>query len=243
MSKTILITGASTGIGAAVALRMALGNRVIVHYHTSREAAEEVAAGVQKRGGTALVAQADLSTESGCRGLAAFAAEHCGKLDVLVNNAGGVIRRQGTREFEWDLIARVFALNTFSAMFLSSQCVPLLEQGENPSIVNVTSIAIRHGAPTAAIYGAAKGALDVFTRGLARELAPAIRVNAVAPGVIETPFHDKYTTPERLAMFRSQTPLARNGTAEEIAAAVEFLIENQFTTGETLDVNGGLFMR
>jgi 3-oxoacyl-[acyl-carrier protein] reductase len=136
-----------------------------------------------------------------------------------------------------------FALNVFSAMRVASLCIPLLEQAENPCIVNLTSIAARHGAPTATIYGACKGALDSFTRGLAKELAPKIRVNAVAPGVIETPFHDKVTSPERLAEFRAATPLNRNGQAHEIATAIGFLVDNRFTTGETIDVNGGLFMR
>ena len=187
--------------------------------------------------------QANLATEAGCRQVAAFVTERCGKLDVLVNNAGGLIRRQTARELSWQLMQEIFALNTFSTMLMSSLCVPLLERGQQPCIVNMTSIAIRHGAPTATIYGAAKGALDTFTRGLAKELAPAIRVNAIAPGVIETPFHDKITTPEKMAEFRAATPLQRNGQAEDIAAAVEFVIGNLFMTGATLDVNGGLFMR
>jgi 3-oxoacyl-[acyl-carrier protein] reductase len=162
---------------------------------------------------------------------------------VLVNNAGGLIRRHAARDLPWDLMQEIFALNTFSTMLLSSLCVPLLERGTQPAIVNVTSIAIRHGAPTATIYGAAKGAIDVFTRGLAKELAPTIRVNAVAPGVIETPFHEKVTTPEKMAQFRAAAPLQRNGTAEEVAAAIAFLIDNPFMTGATLDINGGMFMR
>jgi 3-oxoacyl-[acyl-carrier protein] reductase len=109
--------------------------------------------------------------------------------------------------------------------------------------VNISSIAIRTGAPTATVYGAAKGAIDVFTRGLARELAPAIRVNAVAPGVIQTPFHDKVSTPQFMESSRQNTPLQHLGEAIHIARAIRFLIENDFVTGETLDVNGGLFMR
>ena len=136
-----------------------------------------------------------------------------------------------------------FALNTFSTMMMSSLCIPLLERGEHPCIVNVTSIAVRHGAPSATIYGACKGALDTFTRGLAKELAPAIRVNAVAPGVIDTPFHAHVTTPEKMAEFKAATPLKRLGQPEEIAAAVAFLVDSLFMTGETVDVNGGWFMR
>lgn len=243
MVQTILITGASTGIGAAVARRLAPGNQLLLHYHASRDAAEAVAADARAAGAEVHLLRADLTAEDGCRALAAEAAQRVAKLDVLVNNAGGLIRRCAARQLEWQLMEQTFALNTFSAMLLSSLCIPLLERGRQPCIVNVTSIAVRHGAPTATIYGAAKGAMDVFTRGLAKELAPTIRVNAVAPGVIETPFHEKVSTPEQLAKFRDATPLARNGRAEEIADAVAFVIGNGFLTGETLDVNGGLFMR
>lgn len=243
MTKTILITGASSGIGAATARHLAAGNEIIVHYHRSQAAAEAVAAAVRAAGGTAHLVQADLANEAGCRAVADFAEQRCGRLDVLVNNAGGLIRRLPARQLEWQLMQEVFALNTFSTMLLSSLCIPLLERGTQPCIIHVTSVAIRHGAPTATIYGAAKGAVDTFTRGLAKELAPTIRVNAVAPGVIETPFHDHVTSPERLAQFRASAPLQRNGTAEEIAAVIAFLIDSLFTTGETIDVNGGHTMR
>ncbi len=243
MNKTILITGASTGIGAATARLLASGNTIVIHYHLSKEAAEGVASDVRSAGGVAHLVQADLSTEQGCRDTTDFVADTCGRLEVLVNNAGGLIRRCAADRLEWQLMLDIFSLNTFSTMMMSSLCIPLLEKGTDPCIVNLTSIAMRHGAPTATIYGASKGALDVFTRGLAKELAPRIRVNAVAPGVIETPFHDQVTTAERLEQFRSATPLARNGRAEDVAHGIAFLIENQFTTGETLDLNGGLFMR
>lgn len=242
MGKTILITGASTGIGAATARLLAPDNELILHYNRSSEAAQQVAADVAAAGGTAHLVQADVMSEHGCRKIVAFATEQVGKLDALVNNAGGLIRRESARELTWQTMIEIFSLNTFSTMFLSSQCLPLLEQGQDPCIVNLTSIAVRHGAPTATIYGACKGALDTFTRGLAKELAPTIRVNAVAPGVIETPFHNGVTPPERMQAFADAAPLKRNGQPEEIATAIAFLIENRFTTGETLDVNGGLFM-
>jgi 3-oxoacyl-[acyl-carrier protein] reductase len=142
-----------------------------------------------------------------------------------------------------ELIRQTFDLNVFSAMMVSRLSIPLLEKGSNPSIVNLTSIAVRTGAPSATAYGAAKGAVDAFTRGLARELAPAIRVNAVAPGFIRTPFHDKVSTPELLETSRQATPLKRLGEAVQIAEAIRFLIQSDFITGETIDVNGGLFMR
>jgi 3-oxoacyl-[acyl-carrier protein] reductase len=243
MAKIIVITGASTGIGAQAASVLAEGNRIFIHYNASREAAEQTAAEVQERGGTAHLVQADLSTEAGCDALYSEVSVMTNRIDVLVNNAGGLVQRRAVRDLQWSLMERVFALNTFSTMRLTALFVPLLEKGTDPCIVNISSVAARHGAPSATPYGAAKGAIDSFTRGCASELAPTIRVNAVAPGVIETPFHERYSTPERMEQFRSNTPLKRTGRAVEIASAIEFLINNSFLTGETIDVNGGLSMR
>ena len=218
MSKVILITGASTGIGAATARLLAPQNKIIVHYYSSKEAAEKVAKDVEENGGEAFLVQEDLTSEEACIRLVKKAANKYSKLDILINNAGGLIRRQAAHELEWKLMIETFSLNTFSTMKLSSLCIPLLKKGEDPNIVNISSIAMRNGAPSAVIYGACKGAVDSFTRGLAKELAPEIRVNAVAPGVIDTPFHEKVSTPEKMMEFKK-------------------------SIGETIDVNGGLFMR
>ncbi len=243
MSKIILITGASTGIGAEAARTLAPDNRIIVHYNSSGEAAEEVAEAVKANGGIAHLMQADLSTEQGVRKLFELIDADFDHLDVLINNAGSLIERKYADELEWELMERTFRLNVFSVMKLSSLCIPLLQKGTDPNIVNLTSIAMRHGSPSSTIYGASKAALDSFTRGLAKELAPDVRVNAVAPGVIETPFHEKFSDTERMKGFAESTPLKRNGKAHHITSALQFLIENDFTTGETIDVNGGLFMR
>jgi len=242
MSKTILITGASTGIGAVTAEHIARDNILILH-HNSTEIAP-VAEAARKAGAAAVhTVQADLMTEAGCRALMNSVGGYTDKLDALVNNAGALLERHTVETLRWDLMEHIFALNTFSVMLITQLSVPLLRKGTNPSIVNLTSIAARHGAPTATIYGAAKGAIDSFTRGSARELAPDIRVNAVAPGVIVTPFHDKYTDPKEMQVIADRTPLKFNGVSEHIATAIAFLIDNTFTTGETIDVNGGLYMR
>jgi len=243
MSKVVLITGASTGIGAETARVLAKDNEIIVHYYSSEEAASQVAEEVRERGGTPCLIQSDLSTEQGTLDLFEFVSGKFDHLDVLVNNAGSLVERKNVDELEWDLIDYTFRLNVFSVMKLSSLCVPLLQKGSDPNVINLTSIAMRHGSPTSTIYGATKGALDSFTRGMAKELAPEIRVNAVAPGVIETPFHEKFSTPEKMETFAGNTPLQRNGKAYHISSAVKLLVENDFITGETLDVNGGLFMR
>jgi len=243
MPKVILITGASTGIGAETARHLAKENEIFIHYNASKEAAANVAADVERLGGKAYLVQADLSAEAGCIDLVNAISEKRDKLDVLVNNAGGLIKRQSVREYEWQLMEEIFALNTFSAMMVTSLCIPLLEKGDDPCIINISSVAMRHGAPTATIYGASKAALDSFTRGIAKELAPAIRVNAVAPGVIITPFHDKFSSPEQLEAWREGNPLKKNGEPIHIAQTIKYFIDNDFVNGETIDVNGGLFMR
>lgn len=241
--KNILITGAGTGIGAETARFLAKGNRVFIHYFSSEGAAEKVSDEVNKRGGKPELIQADLSREDGCRALVKTVSGMTDTLDVLVNNAGGMIERRNAAELSWEFMGRTFALNTFSAMSMTALCIPLLKKGKDPCIINMTSVAIRHGAPSATVYGASKAALDSFTRGIAKELAPGIRVNAVAPGVILTPFHDKVTSSEQLETFRKNNPLQRNGDPVHIARAVRFIIENDYINGETIDINGGIFMR
>lgn len=243
MGKNIVITGASTGLGAETSRILAEGNQIVVHYNSSKGPAEQVAADIEKAGGTAYLVQADLTKPEECERFVNEATSKFSVLDVLVNNAGGLIKRQPIGELDWDFMMETFSLNTFSTMKITSLLKPLLEKADDPVVINMTSIAMRHGAPSATIYGAAKGAIDSFTRGAANELAPKIRVNAVAPGVIETPFHEKVSTPERMENFKQKTPLKRNGQAIHIATAVKFLIDNDFATGETIDINGGLFMQ
>lgn len=241
--RTIIITGAGTGIGRGCALELAPGNRLILHYNSSEAPAREVADAVGERGGEAVLVQADLSGDEGCERFLAKVSAEASSVDVLVNNAGSMVQRHAVGEITWKLMEDIFALNAFSALRLSALFLPLLSKGTDPSIIFMTSIGVRHGNPTAVLYGAAKGALDTVTRGMAAELAGRIRVNAVAPGVIETPFHERFSTPERLAGLREKTPVGRNGTPEDVARAVRFLVESSFVTGETVDVNGGLFMR
>ena len=128
-------------------------------------------------------------------------------------------------------------------MRLTGLCSGLLEAGNSPCIVNVTSIAMRHGAPSATAYGAAKSAIDSFTRGSAAELAPKIRVNAVAPGIVNTRFHERLTSEAKMKQFKESTPLKRFGAPSDVADTICFLVENEFITGETIDCNGGLYMR
>ncbi len=244
MQKIILVTGASTGIGAAIAVYLAAaGNQVIVHYNTSEKEANTVAQKINNSGGIAHLIQADLTFEDGCKKLADFVKHKWGKLDVLINNAGGLIKQHNSQDITWDFMEDLFKLNAFSAIYLSSLCVSLLRQGSAPCVVNITSAIIRSGGTVGPLYAAAKGALDVFTRSLARELAPYIRVNAIAPGVIQTPFHEGVTPDAKMKEVVAMTPLKRTGAPEQIAKVAAMLIDNEFITGETVDVNGGLYMR
>jgi 3-oxoacyl-[acyl-carrier protein] reductase len=241
--RTIVITGGAMGIGAATARELAPGNRLILHYWTSESDALALQAELKPVCTSVDVIKADLMTDTGCLSLFEEIKTRCESLDVLVNNAGGMIERQSVPDLTWSHLVGTFALNTFSAMCLTGLCAELLSRGTNPCVVNITSIAIRHGSPTATAYGAAKSALDSFTRGAANELAPRIRVNAVAPGIIDTRFHERVTSAERMRQFVEKTPLKRAGVVTDVARAVRFLVESDFTTGETVDCNGGLSMR
>jgi len=239
----IAITGASTGIGAATSRELASGNTLYIHYNSSKEAAEKVAEEVRSLGGTAFLVQADLSTDEGCQKLADEISARTGELDVLINNAGGLLYRHALEETTWKIAYETFALNVFSAMRVTALLLPLLKKKDQTNIINMTSVAARFGSPTASTYASAKGALDTYTRGLAKGLAPNIRVNAIAPGVILTPFHDKSTSKEQLEKFMNATPLGHAGQPEDIARAVRFILETPFITGESIDINGGMNMR
>ncbi|MBC8161495.1 MAG: SDR family oxidoreductase [Roseiflexaceae bacterium] len=241
-----LVTGASSGIGTATALMLAESGATIgIHYHRSSEAAQRVAAQVQAKGAKPVLIQADLASEEGCRSVIEQLGRETDTLDALINNAGDLVKRYPASELEWQLMEDMFRLNVFAVLLLSSLAIPFLARSKNnPCIINITSVGVRTGSPSSTIYGASKGAIDTFTRGLARELAPkGIRVNAVAPGVTETPQHERLSTPEQMQAWKNNTPLGRHGTPQDIAHAIQFLIANTFITGETLDVNGGLSMR
>jgi len=162
-------------------------------------------------------------------------------VDILVNNAGSLIARSPIEEMDAELWKEVIDLNLSAVFFATKAVLPHLGRGAR--IVNVSSVAARHGGgPGAVAYATAKGGVMTMTRGLAKELAPRnIRVNAIAPGVIETPFHDRFSTPEMLETFRKGIPLGRLGTPEECAGAVLYLVSPlaSYVTGQTIDINGG----
>jgi 3-oxoacyl-[acyl-carrier protein] reductase len=172
--------------------------------------------------------------------------KQAGRLDVLFNNAGSPLQRAKLEDCSAELWLKAFDVNVHSAFHVTKRVIPALRASGNGSIINNLSLSVQTGgANGAGAYAAAKGALQVMTRTLARELAPQVRVNAIMPGVIETRHHEMFTTEERMAQYRKETPLGRNGTAEEVAGVVSFLASDasKFITGALIDVNGGRFLR
>lgn len=246
--KVVLITGASAGIGAAVARAFAeQGSHVAVHYRSQPSEAETVAAHVKSQGCQAEIFQADVSNTAETDRLAAEVLARFGHIDILVNNAGGFVRRAKFAEADDALIDEVFHLNARSMLALTRALLPTLRARPGTSVVNMTSQAARTGAsPGAGLYAATKAYVSTFTRALAKELSrDGVRVNAVAPGVIATPIHDAHTSPELLKQLEATIPMGRLGRAEECAGAVLFLASEHlasYVTGQVIEVNGGSVM-
>jgi 3-oxoacyl-[acyl-carrier protein] reductase len=246
--KSILITGASTGIGAAAAEAFGThGARVAVHYNSSRAEAEKTAAAVEKAGGKAVLVQGNLAQSAACKDVVEKTVAAFGRVDVLINNAGGLIQRVPVETVTDELFDQVLFLNVRSVLMCISAAVPHMRKHGGGSIINVSSVAARHGGgPGAVLYAGSKGFVSTATRGLAKELVKdKIRVNAVAPGVITTPFHDRYSTPQMLEGFKATIPMNRIGTPDECAGAFVFLASETmsgYMTGQILEVNGGQYM-
>ncbi len=246
--KVVLITGASTGIGAAAARAFAKhGARIAVHYNTNRERAEEVAADIRKADGEAWLIGGDVTSTPAVERIVVETAAHFGRIDVLINNAGGLVQRTPVVEMTDALYDQVMNLNVRSVVMATKAAVPAMRKGGGGNIINVTSIAARHGGgPGSVLYAGAKGFVSTWTRGMAKELVKDnIRVNGVSPGVITTPFHERYSSPEMLEAMRQTVPMARLGTADECAGTFLFLASDQlsgYLTGQIIEVNGGQYM-
>lgn len=247
--KVVLITGSSTGIGAAAAVAFAhAGASVAVHANRSRAEAEQVLAQVRAQGARGCLVTGDVTDSATCRRIVDETVAQLGRIDVLINNAGGLVKRVPIEEVNDELFEQVMALNVRSVMMCTAAAVAhMRRQGQGGSIINLTSVAARHGGGTgASLYAGAKGFVSTITKGLAKELVKdRIRVNAVAPGVITTPFHDRYSTPQLLESFRATIPMNRLGSADECAGAFLFLASEAmsgYITGQTVDINGGQYM-
>lgn len=247
MSKPLLITGASRGIGAAVArLAAEHGYAVCITYRSRAEAADAVVADIETAGGKAIAVQADVAVEADVVRLFETVDQKLGRLVALVNNAGILHRQMRVEEMTPDRIAQVLAVNVIGAFLCCREAVRRMSPrhgGRGGAIVNVSSMASRLGSPNEYVdYAASKGALDTLTLGLAKEVAgEGIRVNAVRPGLIHTEMHASGGDPDRVERLGASVPMQRGGTPEEVAHAVLWLLSDQatFTTGSFIEVSGG----
>jgi 3-oxoacyl-[acyl-carrier protein] reductase len=245
--QVALVTGASSGIGRATAEAMAReGARVGVNYLKNQKGAEEAAQTIRKAGGEAMVVPADVTRHAEVQAMVDTVRRQWGRIDILVNNAGDLLGRRmlpDMTEAYWD---EIMALNLKSAFLCVKAVWEEMAERKNGCIINVTSIAARNGGgPGAAAYSAAKGGLLTYTKALAKELAPqGIRVNAIAPGVIATPYHERHSSPDLMKKFAASIPMGRVGTSEEIAEVIVFLASPaaRYMAGETVEVNGGMLM-
>jgi 3-oxoacyl-[acyl-carrier protein] reductase len=246
--KAVLITGASTGIGAALARGFAAqGARVGLHYNASEVAAQALAGQIGAPGGQAHLIRSDISTGAGARAAVDLAVAAFGRLDGLVNNAGGMVRRVAYADASETDYDEIMDLNARSVVVASRAAISHLKAAGGGFIINTTSVAARNGAgPGAGLYGSSKAFVHNVTRGMAKELVGfGIRVNAVAPGVIETPFHERYSTPQQMAAMLATVPQGRLGTPEDCVGAYLFLasaVLSPYVVGQVIEVNGGQLM-
>jgi len=245
--KVALVTGASRGVGAATAIALARRGvrRVVIHYNSYREGADQTMAAVREAGAEAEAVQADLGRLEGIRQLIARLPEVAPEVDILVNNAGSLVRRARLLEFTDELFDEVMTLNFRSAWMITQAVVPAMLRKGSGVIVNVSSIAGRTGGGVGAtVYAAAKAAITAMTKGLARELAPhGIRVNAISPGTVDNYFHQRFSTRQMLEAVIAQTPAGRLGTNEEMADVIVFLCSDaaRYIHGQTIEINGGFY--
>jgi 3-oxoacyl-[acyl-carrier protein] reductase len=239
--KSAIITGAGRDIGAAAALKLASeGASVAVNYFASSAGADEVVAKIKAHGGSAFALLGDLTKQEDVDALVNKTVAEFGGVHVLVNNAGGLIERKTLAESTLDHWMAVMNLNLTSTFMMTKACVAQMDKG---AIVNLASQAGRDGGgPGSVPYATSKGAVMTMTRGLAKELGPNIRVNALCPGMIDTDFHNIHTPDAGRRGFEADAPVKRQGNTEDVANLILFLAcdDSTFITGTNMDINGGM---
>jgi 3-oxoacyl-[acyl-carrier protein] reductase len=246
-NKVALVTGASSGIGRAAAKEFArAGAKVVVHYNVSKKDAEDVVKSIFEDGGEAIAIQADVAKKPEVERLVKATLDKYGTVDILVNNAGALIKRQNLEDMEEALWDEVMDVNLKSIFLVAQAVIPVMKARKYGKIINLTSIAARVGGGVGAgHYSAAKGGILTLSKNMAKELAPyGINVNAISPGIIETRFHERFTSPELFNKFKEAVVLKRAGTAEEVAWPILFLCSEyaSYIVGETIEINGGQLM-
>lgn len=242
--KVAVITGGGRDIGRACALKLAAnGAAVAINYHSSSAGADSAVAEILSQGGRAFTQQGDMTSGDDVAALVDKTVQTLsGQIDILVHVTGGLVARKKLSEMDIDHWDYVMALNATSFVRAAKAVLPHMTNGG--SIVGLASQAGRDGGgPGATAYAASKGAVMTFTRGLAKELGPDIRVNSICPGMIDTDFHNTFTKPEVRANVANATPLKREGTSEDVANLVAYLASDEaaFVTGANIDINGGMF--
>ncbi|WP_406677998.1 SDR family NAD(P)-dependent oxidoreductase [Moorella sp. ACPs] len=244
--RVVLVTGASSGIGRAIAHAFAMsGAKVAVNCYRNLEAAEKLVNTIRDSGGQAMLYQADVTDREAVEGIVAKIDKELGPIDVLVNNVGAAIRLCPFLEISDELWKNVLNVNLYSAFLCSRAVVRQMIDRRRGVIINISSVVARQGGAVGEVaYATAKGGLSAFTRGLAKELAQyGIRVNTVAPGATDTPFHAGLRSREELESFVERIPLGRLAMPEDIVGAVLFLASeaSSYITGESIEVNGGFW--
>jgi 3-oxoacyl-[acyl-carrier protein] reductase len=246
--KAVLVTGGSTGIGAAAARAFARqGARTMIHYNASEAAAAALVEELSQAGGEAHMIGGDVTDLANVSRIVRDTAAKLGRIDVLVNNVGSLVKRTSVSDYSVELLDQILDVNVRQLVWFLHETATVMRRHGGGNIINTTSIAARHGGgPGSVLYAAAKGFVSTATRGWARELAPDhIRVNAVSPGVILTPFHERFTTAAQLEAMKATVPMNRLGEPDECAGTFLYLASDAlsgYVTGQIVEINGGQLM-
>lgn len=246
-NKVVWITGSSTGIGKAVALSFAQnGADVVVHCNRNKEAGAKLVQEIESMGRKSLLVEGDVADSAQVNAMAQQIENTFGRIDILINNAGAMIKRVRLEDLDEETLDRIINVNLKSVFLVTKATLPLLKKQQGSKIINFTSIAARNGGGIgSSAYASAKGGVSTFTKSLAKELAEyGINVNAIAPGLIKTPFHEGITNEEMFVTMASQIPLKREGNPRDLVGATLLLASDYaaYITGEIIEVNGGLLM-
>lgn len=242
VNKVVVVTGGSRGIGAQIVKTLANENyKVILNYNNSKEQAEKIQQELLEQGNEIEIIKADVSKREETEKLIQFAINKFNKIDVLINNAG--ISQEGlftdVTEEEWQ---KIINTNLNSVFYCNQQALKYMIQEQQGCIINISSIWGETGASCEVAYSTTKAAINGMTKALAKEVGPSnIRVNAIAPGIIDTDMNRNLTN-EELEQIKEQIPLNKIGKALDIAKCVKWLIEDEYTTGQIISINGGWYI-